>query len=167
MNYEKELAAKNRTRGLAEEKDKKAATILWRYILFYLSVIYFLSLYSYALDLLFYKLDYGDTYVYPYNGAQYVLYYVIIGYMIFPLSLLYNYGINHLFSKRNYARILIALFVAIALGFVIGDKAGYYIGEYRLLKNLLAFTLTAVSVELLRIWVVKLRIKDKQAKLKL
>ena len=166
MNSNEELAAKKVSRNLTAQKDKQAAITIIRYIVFYLSVIYFLSLYSYLLDWVFYNISYGTFRDYRYSPIQYIFYYIIIGYVLFPLSIIYNYFINRLKPQKNHIRILIGLFATIAFGFLLSNEGhfGYYIGKYRPLKNTLVLALTGISVEFLRILVVRIRIKDKRIK---
>lgn len=53
----------------------------------------------------------------------------------------------------------------IILGFLFGQNGhfGYYIGEYRQLKNVFALGCAGVLIELVRIWVVNIRMKKKDA----
>lgn len=162
MNYEEELAAKKAARKAAIEKDKREAKTIWRYLQFYGTVIFVLSFYSYLLDIIFYSIDYGspDLYYYP---VQYIGYYVLAGYMVFPISLLYNYLINHSLPKNNEARLLAGIIGFTMVGWLltIDFKFGYYIGEYRPLKNIIVIFLSGATVELLRILIVKRRLKKK------
>lgn len=146
------------------EKDKLNAKKIIRYLLFYGALIFVLSLTSYFFDLLFYAIDYGSVTVYRYSPFQYIPYFMIVGYMIFPLSFIYNYVINH-FLRHTFARIAAGCLTMIILGFLFGRNGtfGYYIGEYRQIKNLLALGCAGVFIELVRIWVVKIRMKKKFA----
>jgi len=143
------------------EKDKKLAKRMIRYLLFYAALVLVLSLTSFILDLVFYSISYG--YTPSYSPFQYIPYYVIYGYLIFPLALLYNYFVNHILPVNEYARIMAGVFFCLMLGVLLNIRYrfGEYIGEYRPLKNLIALIVSGVLIELLRIWVVKERAKGK------
>lgn len=132
-----------------------------RYVLFYLSVIYFLSLYSYIFDFIFYKVDYGTVKNYQQNINGYILSFIILYmHLTIPLSILYNYTINNFFPHKKSLRLLAGLIVGVSIGLLIGNHGfgiSFYIGEYRWLKHLLVFSLTGVSVELIRIVVIRIK----------
>ena len=143
------------------EKDKKFAKRMIQYLLFYAALVFVLSLTSYILDLVFYFISYGYT---PgYSPFQYIPYYVIYGYFIFPLALAYNYFVNHILPINVYARIMAGVFFCLMLGILLNIRYrfGEYIGEYRPLKNVIALIISGVLIELLRMWVVKERVKRK------
>lgn len=130
----------------------KTLKTIWRYLLFYASVGFFFALYSSLLDLLFYRIEYGNEANYRFELLSYVLYFVI-GYL-FPallISIVYNLVMSSVFMKI-YLRLIIGLLVGISIGFLI-ERSGvsYYIGHYRPLKNIILFGLIGVSVEVLRI----------------
>ena len=128
-----------------------------KYILFYFAVVFFFSLYSYGLDLIFHKMDYGST-----SGArsmfQYAAYFIIVCFPIaLPLTLFYNYvcsnGFNHL-SGKHIIRILFGVFAGFNIGLILRENGpNYYIGQWASLKNLILYPLIGLSVELLRILV--------------
>lgn len=137
---------------------------LIRYLLFYLAFIIVLSLFTYLLDLIFYGLYYDTTEKYRYNVVQYIRFYIIIGYLFFPLLVFYNYLINAFLPDQLLVRIIAGVLTSIALCFLISFdlQYGYYIGEHRALKNVLAFALTGLAIELLRYLVVLQRIRKKE-----
>ena len=164
MGFYKESDAKKATRKITYEKDKKEAKKILRYLLFYFSVIFILSIVSYLFDLALYLRNNNTTGGLWYGPLQYIPFYMIIGYMIFPLSFIYNYFINNFLPEKNYMRILAGLFAAIFFGFFLSHDFifGYYIGKYRQLKNILALGVSGVCVEFLRIWVVSFKYKTQK-----
>jgi hypothetical protein len=143
------------------EKDKRVAKRMIQYLLFYGAFIFVLSFTSYFLDLIFYSISYGFT---PgYSPFQYVSFYMIYGYFIFPLSLLYNYFVNRILPINKYARIIAGVFFCLMLGFLLNIRYhfGEYIGEHRPLKNFIVLTCSGVLLELLRTWIVQKREKEK------
>ena len=158
MNYEDELGARKSARNETIEGGR----VIVRYALFYCAVIFILSFYSYLLDFLFYKIDYGSIAGVNYPPFQYMIYYIIYGFMVFPLSLLYNYTINY-FNPPLPLKFAYAIISCIIAGAVLSRNFhfGYYIGEYRPLKNIIVLMLTGVTIEILRKYVVKGRIEKK------
>ncbi len=140
------------------EKEKKDGWIWIRYLLFYLSYLSILSLISSVLDNILYDWLFkrGDRS----NGVvAYFLFYLIMGYIIFPVSIAYNYFINNLVPKKNLVRLILGPVAALLAGFflTIDFDFGSYINEYRELKNIVAVVLSGFLVEVLRIFVVHLR----------
>ena len=131
--------------------------------LFYGAVIVTLSLYSYLLDVIFYTIKNGIPNGIYYNPLEYIVYYIIAGYLIFPASILYNYSINYLNPVYQW-KILTGIITFLILGWLISRdyKFGYLIGKYRVFKNIIMLMLSGLSIELLRIWVVKRRILKKR-----
>jgi hypothetical protein len=140
------------------EKDRIITWKIIRYLLFYLACIVVLSIYSYLFDLIFGS-KFNEKKLY-YTWLQYVVYYIIAGWIAFPLSFGYNYMINHVISPNYLWRIATGVFSFVLFGFICtrGLKFGYYIGPYRELKNLLALALSGLSIELIRIIVIKIRL---------
>ncbi len=137
-----------------------------RYVYFYLSVVYFLSIYSYVLDYIFYKIDYSSFKDYRDSVVWYIVSFGIARvHILIPIIIFYNYAINNFFPDNKYVRLLCGLFMGLLIGFLFrecGIGLSIYIGKWCSLKQILVFILTGVSVELLRILVVKLRYKDKK-----
>ena len=161
----------NNDKIIREDRVKKDLLIFKthvRYLQFYLSVIYFLSLYSYILDYVFYKIDYGNFSTYHQNIGYYILVFILYYcYFTVPFVLLYNYAINNWVPEHKTIRLFAGLFAGLLIGsFVCGKGVGLsiYIGEYRWLKHLLVFSLTGITVELMRILVVRLRLNDNKYK---
>ena len=102
MNFEQELVAKKIKRKREIEKDKRDTKVILRYIQFYLCVIFILSIYSYFFDLIFRSLVEKTNDEIHYEWVQYIAYYIIAGYFIFPFSMIYNYFINNIFSSIIY-----------------------------------------------------------------
>lgn len=145
------------------EKDKEQAKILIRYLLFYGCIITVLSLITYLMDLLFYYHYIGPIKNYRYPPKQYFLFYVIGGFMILPLSLMYNYLINKLPSGLKFKKVLFSILFMFIIGFLIKSnyRFGYYIGEYRVLKNLISMILSGIIIEIIRFYVVRYRYRVK------
>jgi hypothetical protein len=166
MRSEYDNTTRKQTLENSSTKDIETFKGYIRYLLFYLSVVYFLAMYSYILDLIFYKVDYGTLRRYNYSVMGYIIVFLINPfYITLPVTLLYNYAINNLLPVQKKIRLLIGLCVGISIGTFIGGRGvglSFYIGEYRWLKHLLVFALTGVSVELMRILVVKLRMRHKR-----
>ena len=142
------------------ENDKKQAKILIRYLLFYCCLITVMSFVSFASDIIFIKIYHGADYHAVQSPFLYTLYYMILGYMIFPVSLLYNYVINHL-PNILFLRMLLGIYAALLFGFFINERYlfGFYIGEYRVAKNVFAMVISGVLVEVIRFYVVQYRQK--------
>jgi|SRR5215211_4306732 len=158
MNYHEDSDATKANRRLLLEKDRRQARVMIRYLLFYCAYIVVLSLTNYFLDLLFFEITRGSGANYWYRLApiQYIPFFIIIGYFIFPLALAYNYFINNMVPEKKSTRVIIGLLAASFCGFLFTPnyRYGYYIGEYRELKNIIAIALSGVFIELMRIWVV-------------
>lgn len=120
--------------------------------MFYLSVVFFFTLYSILLDLLFGRIDYGRVAHYKFIPMTYVLFFGI-GYLfpVLPIAILYNYVLSTLEIRKPYIRIIIGLLVGLFIGYIVKEGYSFYIGEYRPLKNVILFGLIGVSVEILRI----------------
>ena len=151
-----------RYRYRMQPSEKKELRIILRYLWFYLSLIYFLSLYSYLFDLLFCKIDYGTSDNYIYSVFQYFPFYIIMGYLLIPGSIIYNYIINKLLFWSFPLRILVGFLAGVVLALLVGEGWSYYIGEYRFLKNVLTYATTGVSIEFFRMLVVRLRLRDRR-----
>ena len=143
------------------DNDKQQANILIRYLLFYCCLITVLSLTSYILDHFFSHYDYGSESNYRETPLQYFPYYMIIGYFILPLSLIYNYLANKFPPGFSYGKIIFSLFLMIIIGFLMNPRYrfGYYIGEYRVVKNFIVLILSGFFIEIIRFYVVRNRYK--------
>jgi hypothetical protein len=152
------------SREIRAKKDLLIFKTHVRYLQFYLAVIYFLSLYSYILDYVFYKIDYGTFSTYHQNIGYYILVFILYYcYFTVPFVLIYNYAINNWVPEHRTIRLLAGLFAGLFIGSFIGGSGvglSIYIGQYRWLKHLLVFSLTGITVELVRILVVRLRLSD-------
>lgn len=159
MNFEQELVAKKIKRKREIEKDKRDTKVILRYLQFYLCVIFILSIYSYFFDLIFRYLVEKTNDEIHYEWVQYIAYYIIAGYFIFPFSMIYNYFINNIFSKKIVIRIIAGMATLLLFGALLSGnyEFGYYIGEYRPFKNIIVLLLTGVTVELIRIVVIRYR----------
>ena len=145
------------------DNDKQQANVIIRYLLFYCCLITVLSLTSYILDLFFYRYDYGSATKYHYTPLQYFPYYMIIGYFIFPFSFIYNYLAHKLPPGFNLSKIIFSLLFMLIIGFLMNPRYrfGYYIGEYRVLKNFILMILSGIFLETIRFYVVQNRHKLK------
>lgn len=159
MNFEKDLVAKKMERMQEIEQGKRETKVILRYLVFYLSVIFLLSIYSYFFDLIFYSLDKDKNAEIYYDWVQYIVYFMIAGFLIFPLSMIYNYFINNIISDKKIIRIIAGMTTSLLFGALLSGnyKFGYYIGEYRPFKNILMLLFTGITVELIRIVVVRYR----------
>jgi hypothetical protein len=136
---------------------KKSNNAFLRYFLFYLSVAYFYGLYSYILDLYFYR---GSP-------IDYIIHFIVTyGIFTIPISMGYNAFINNYFTRPNYKTILCGLAVGLIIGTSIGRKGiSYYIGEYRSVKQIIVFGLMGLSIEIMRRIVVNIRMEKNKRKL--
>jgi hypothetical protein len=151
-----------RLNKLYADDDKIIAAKMIRYLLFYCATIVVLSLCSYFLDLIFAAKYDGGHYENDFI-LEYVPFYMIMGWMIFPLSIAYNYGINHIVPKSLIWRISTGIFCALIFGMLLSGNYswGYYLGPHREIKNVLAQGLTGLFIELLRFWVVRVRVRKR------
>ena len=139
--------------------------IVKRYFLFYCAVGSFFGIYSYIFDLIFCKIDYGQNchYDYPLSFIFYTLTLLVYNILFtLPICLIYNIYVN-IFWKREDNKIL-RYTIAVLIGLFIGYSVkrfgwSFYIGDYRHLKNIIVFSLTGLSVEILRTIVVRRRLR--------
>ena len=108
--------AKKIARKKAFEKDRRQAKVTIRYLLFYLAFIFVLSVVTYLFDLVFFSMYSGSIFNYPSNFLSYAILYMIMGFYIFPLSLVYNYIINH-YVPDVAARIILAVLFSLIRGY--------------------------------------------------
>jgi len=139
---------------------RSAGEIVIRYVCFYLAVVFFFSLYSSLLDLLFYRLDYGSEATYRFRFDLYVAYF---GIGCLPLaasiSILYNLALSSFRFGYPLIRILIGVGVGLFIGLIVKTRGySFYIGEMRPMKNVILFPLIGVSIEVIRL------IKDKMTR---
>lgn len=105
------------------------------------------------LDLIFFKIDYGNTKDVT-GGLGYLGYYLVLYSPIFlPFLVCYNYVINALLNKKKHRWFRYG--IAIVLGLLIGLQIrrggiSFCIGAYRPLKNVLLFALIMLSLEITR-----------------
>lgn len=85
-----------------------------------------------------------------------------MGFWLIPASVIYNYMISHLLQGENFLRVLIGAVVGIVIALWVQNGSSYYNGEYRVLKNIITFATTGVTIELFRMLVVRLRLRDKR-----
>jgi len=140
-----------------------------RYILFCGAVIVLFSVYSYALDLFYFKLDHGDSGEYRYNIMDYLIRFPILS---FPASIgipvLYNYFINAVVNQSRFRwalRFIFGLGIGLCIGYAVHRTGvSLYIGPFRTQKNLILYPAIGLSVEILRA-IKLLRMKSKVNKL--
>jgi hypothetical protein len=148
---------------IKKENQNYVSRVVTRYVLFYCCVITVLSFVSYILDLFFFHYDFGDKYVYRDNPLTYYLHYIIMGYFILPLSLTYNYQINKLPAGLTFKKIIFSVLFTLTIGYLLNRRYhfGYYIGEFRVLKNIIAMILSGIIIEIIRFYVVRNRYRNK------
>ena len=135
-----------------------SSQLIIRYILFYLSVVFFFAFYSVILDEIFFKLDYGKSSEIISSFFYYSAYLIIVGFPIaLPLIIFYNWFSINAFENLKYKSILRMVF-GIFIGLMIGLVAkrgidSFYIGKMRSLKMTILFPFVGFSAELLRIFV--------------
>ena len=95
----------------------------------------------------------GSTYLLNF-GLDYLLYYIIAyGIFTLPLSIIYNWCMDHItyLYKDAVSRIIIGSFIGLIVGLVAGRYIiSHYIGDYRSLKSVIVFILVYVSLEAVR-----------------
>ena len=138
-----------------------------RYLLFFLQVTFFFSIYSYILDLVYYKRDYGTSENYFYSFWAYVVLFITACLPIsLPVSLFYNWISENGFEKlkgRHLIRMIYALMIGFFIGFALGDGgSGFYIGKYRAEKNLILYPAILLSAEIARIVLNKVKNRTKK-----
>ena len=146
-----------------KEKDKEQAYVIVRYLLFYCCLITVLSLVSYFLDLYFCRYDFGHECNYGYSAIQYFPYYIIIGFFIFPFSFIYNFLVNKLPQGFHFSKFIFGILLTLIIGYFMNHRYhfGYYIGEYRPLKNFIAMILSGILIEIIRFLVVRSRYRTR------
>ncbi|GAA4326708.1 hypothetical protein [Flaviaesturariibacter amylovorans] len=128
-----------------------------RYLLFYAAIVVILSLCSSLADLLLRGA--AGTEPPPGGGlAEYLLYYVIIGYPLFLLSLPYNFAVNR-WKPGPAVRYTLTVLLLLFAGYCIERRFhfGFYIGKERPLKNFCVLLLAGILVEALRDAVLRVR----------
>lgn len=129
--------------------------MLKRYTFFCLVVILLFSIYSYLLDQVYYRIEYGTAEQYRHNVGDYMVSFVFFS---FPFSILipvgYNYVVNKWISIIPYSTLLRFLFGAscgLLIGYLVQRRVvSYYIGPLRAQKNLYLFPMVGISVEIIR-----------------
>jgi hypothetical protein len=163
MPQQQHLEAKKIARKKAIGNHRRQAKVMIRYLLFYLAFIFVLSVVTYFFDLLFFSIYSGSIFNYSGNFLSYAILYMIMGFYIFPLSLVYNYIINH-YVPDVAARIILAVLFSLIMGYLIRGSFhwGIYLGPNRALKNILALVCSGILIEVLRVVVVRFRLKKNQ-----
>ena len=130
-----------------------------RYFSVYACIGVLFSFYSYCLDMIFYKIEYGTI---PYIGSMgsYLLAYFVYIYITLPGAFFYNAIVNNVIPNKPFIRICFGIFVGAVLGYST-NAFSYYIGQNRRLKYIVVLILVGLSVEILRIIVVKRREQKK------
>jgi len=126
------------------------------YLIGFLLVGIFYSLYSYFFDLIFFQIDYGSVKGYKASPFEYLVFF-FVGYIFFALPgfVIYNYIItNYIDNKKR--RIIIGFIVGLLIGLLI-NRGGYsyYIGHLRGLKSGITLATTLLSFELARSFFLK------------
>lgn len=160
MNSNNESAAKHSFWRMSPKDDRQIAVRMLQYLLFYGCLLVCTSVVSFLLDVLFYRLDYGSSASVYYTPLDYILFFAIVGYWLFPLSLIYNYAVNEL-RPSSVSRVigctLLLLFAFLLIR--TNYEFGHYIGQYRQLKNMLTAVLSGLAVECIRNKIVSVRIR--------
>jgi len=126
-----------------------------RYFSVFACIGLFYSLYSYSFDLIFHKMEYKGTARYIGAMGGYLLAYFVFFYISLPIALFYNSVVNILL-KRPQIRIIFGIICGAIMGYAYNGLS-YYIGEHRRLKNLIAMVLVGLSLEILRVIIVRRR----------
>jgi hypothetical protein len=139
--------------------------VLTRYLFLCLVVCFYFIVYNYFLDLIFFKIDYGNTRGVQ-NGLGYLGYFLVMYLpLLLPFLVAYNYLVTELFLQKKYlwARYGMALLLGVIIGSVVRRSGiSFYIGQYRPLKNIILFASIMLSLELTRDVVIYLRNKTKK-----
>ena len=127
-----------------------------KYLLFYLWVAFFYSLYSVILDNIFFNIDYGADRGFLQSISYYFFYFIIVFFPIaVPLVFFYNWVVLNGFENltgKHFIRVFFGIFIGLMIGLSMRRAgASFYIGHLRPLKNCILFSLVGVSVELIRI----------------
>jgi hypothetical protein len=126
-----------------------------RYCVFCFVVITLFALYSYGLDIIYYKRDYGTFNSYHYTILDYFFRFLLLS---FPFSILipcgYNYFINQWINKLP-GKIIFRFIAGAGIGLLFGyisqrRVTSFYIGQWRDQKSVILFLMIGISVEVLR-----------------
>ncbi|MEO8403669.1 MAG: hypothetical protein ABI480_03715 [Chitinophagaceae bacterium] len=126
-----------------------------RYSLFCLAVLCLFAIYSYGLDFIYYKRDYGTFNGYHYTVLDYFFRFLLWS---FPFSILipcaYNYFINR-WVNQVPGKIIFRFIAGACIGLLFGYIAqrrvtSFYIGQWRDQKSVILFLMIGISVEVLR-----------------
>ncbi len=121
-----------------------------RQVFFFLATGLLFGLYSSSIDLVFSGIE-DRNYQYFY-GLDYSIYFIVLIFLTLPFSLLYNWLQDYLtsFVSRKYV-FLFGIFCGLLVGLLTaGAIRSHYLGDHRLIKNLLVFALVFVTLELIR-----------------
>ena len=128
-----------------------------RYLSVYLCIGVLFATYSFVLDLVYHSIyESKDEYFGSMGG--YLLFYFVYFYISLPIALFYNAIVN-LLPKRNLVRILFGVLVG-AAGAALFRLPSYY-GGTKGLKTVIEMALVGLSVEIIRILVVRRRERKK------
>lgn len=124
-----------------------------RYLLLCIVAGFYFICYNYFLDLMFFKIDYGDTKDVQ-SGLGYLGYFFVMYLpLLLPILVAYDYLITELFlqSKYRWLRYGMVLLLGIIIGSVVRRSGvSFYIGQYRPLKNIILFASLLLSLEITR-----------------
>lgn len=124
-----------------------------RYLLLCIAAGFYFIVYNYFLDLLFFKIDYGNTNGVK-NGLAYLGFFLVMYLtLLLPFLVAYNYLVTELPLQKKYlwVRYRMALLLGVVIGSVVRRSGiSFYIGQYRPLKNIILFALLLLSLEITR-----------------
>ena len=109
-------------------------------------------IYSYLLDLLFFKIEYGTvkTYYKYGSGFDYFIWFIVYYVISIPFLIGYNFVMDKILPYKFY-RYLLGILMGLLIGYCMHESGiSYYIGQYRPLKNILLFGFIGLSLELTR-----------------
>jgi hypothetical protein len=131
--------------------------IIGRYLSVYICIGSLYATFSFVLDLIYYyKYKSSEAYFGSFGG--YLLFYFVYFYISLPISIVYNAIVNML-PKENIIRIIFGIFFGAIWAAAFGVPS--YYGGTNGLKTLIEMAFVGLSVEIIRIIVVKQRVQKK------
>jgi hypothetical protein len=96
--------------------------VITRYFFFCLTMGFYFRVYNYLLDLMFFKIDYGNTRNIQ-GGLGYLGYFLLMYLpLLLPFLVAYNYLVSELFLQKKYLSLRYG--IALLLGLIIGSVEG-------------------------------------------
>lgn len=139
---------------------KEDSRTIGRYLYFWLCMGLFYASYSFVFDLVFHSKEYASEDKYYGSIGWYYFAYLVYFYISLPIAWCYNIIINKL-PKKNLLRLSFGICICIA-GAALFKVPSRYGGVNQKLKTIIVMALVGLSVEIIRILVIRRRERKKQ-----